>query len=63
MSDDWLYGGRPPGGRHAGDPSEAERQPDQEPEPGLPADATRPVPRQPGPDETRVMPTLPRPQG
>jgi LCP family protein required for cell wall assembly len=53
MSDDWLFG-RSPGGRQADGPEEAsEEHPD----------ATRPVPRQPGPDETRVMPTLPRPQG
>ena len=48
MSDDWLYG-RSPGGKQTGDPSGSE-----------PTDATRPVPRQPRPDETRVMPTLPR---
>ncbi len=48
MSDDWLYG-RSPGGKQTGGPSGSE-----------PTDATRPVPRQPRPDETRVMPTLPR---
>jgi len=48
MSDDWLYG-RSPGGRQDGDASH-----EQDP------DATRPVPRQPRPDETRVMPTIPR---
>src|SRR5262245_58403889 len=46
MSDDWLYG-RSPGGRQDGDASGR-----QDP------DATRPVPRQPRPDETRVMPTV-----
>jgi LCP family protein required for cell wall assembly len=51
MSDDWLYG-RSPGGQQTGDPSGSE-----------PTDATRPVPRQPRPDETRVMPTLPRTEG
>jgi len=51
MSDDWLYGGRP-GGPGPGEP------------PGDDADdATRPVPRQPGPDETRVMPVVPRSAG
>jgi LCP family protein required for cell wall assembly len=48
MSDDWLYGGAP-GGRKGGDAGQ-----EQDP------DATRPVPRQPRPDETRVMPTIPR---
>jgi LCP family protein required for cell wall assembly len=47
MSDDWLFGGRSPGGRHEDDSGES--------------DATRPVPRQPEPDETRVMPTVSRP--
>ncbi len=47
MSDDWLFGGRP-GGPGAGDRS------------GDDPDATRAVPREPGPDETRVMPTMPR---
>jgi LCP family protein required for cell wall assembly len=49
MSDDWLYGGRPRGG----------------PPDGEDPDATRPVerqPQQPGPDETRVMPTVSREQ-
>ncbi len=60
MSDDWLYGGRSPGqgssGQHRGRPEDdADQQPD--------ADATRPVPREPQPDETRVMPTLPRQTG
>jgi LCP family protein required for cell wall assembly len=50
MSDDWLYG-RSPGGKHSGDQS------------GSDPDATRPVPRQPRPDETRMMPTVPRGQG
>src|SRR4051794_29298783 len=65
MSDDWLFGGRPPGGRHAGDPSEDQAQPDETAErrSEAPADATRPVRREPGPDETRVMPTLSRSQG
>jgi LCP family protein required for cell wall assembly len=51
MSDDWLYGGsrRRPG---SGPPDGEGDQHD--------SDATRPVPRQPRPDETRVMPTLPR---
>lgn len=40
MSDDWLYGGRSPGGR-----------PDEPPKP------------EPKPDETRVMPTVPRRPG
>jgi LCP family protein required for cell wall assembly len=57
MSDDWLYG-RPPGG---GDGREG-REGNQDD-----ADATRPVPRQsprdPKPDETRVMPTVGRQQG
>jgi LCP family protein required for cell wall assembly len=48
MSDDWLYG-RSPGGTHTGDQSGSD-----------PGDATRPVPRQPRPDETRMMPTMPR---
>ena len=59
MSDDWLYGGsrrRPGSGPEDGDPGNQ----------GDP-DATRPVPRQaaprePKPDETRVMPTVARPQ-
>jgi LCP family protein required for cell wall assembly len=52
MSDDWLYGRRP-GGQHSGRPDDdAGSEQDQ--------DATRPVPRQPRPDETRVMPTIPR---
>jgi LCP family protein required for cell wall assembly len=51
MSDDWLYGGRRPGSGAPGDEDPADD-----------ADATRVVPRQPGPDETRVMPTMPRPQ-
>jgi LCP family protein required for cell wall assembly len=51
MSDDWLYGGRSPGGERPGDDSASG-----------PSDATRPVPRQPRPDETRVMPTVPRPE-
>ena len=50
MSDDWLYG-RSTRGRGAGDQS------------GSDSDATRPVPRQPRPDETRVMPTQPRTKG
>jgi LCP family protein required for cell wall assembly len=58
MSDDWLFGGRSSGGRQDGDPGED-------------PDATRPVPREPreptkprepGPDETRVMPTISREQ-
>jgi LCP family protein required for cell wall assembly len=54
MSDDWLYGRSRRGrdsGREDGDP-------------GSPSgsDATRPIPRQPRPDETRVMPTVSRPQ-
>src|SRR4051812_37106578 len=49
MSDDWLYGGSP-GGRKDG---ESGQQPD--------PDAPRPVPRQPKPDETRVMPMVSRP--
>jgi LCP family protein required for cell wall assembly len=52
MSDDWLYGRSPSGrdsGRQVGD---ADRDRD--------VDATRPVPRHPRPDETRVMPTIPR---
>jgi LCP family protein required for cell wall assembly len=52
MSDDWLYS-RSSGGRHADNPSDSGSE-------AIPPDATRPVPRQPGPDETRVMPTLPR---
>jgi LCP family protein required for cell wall assembly len=51
MSDDWLYGGRSPGGQHKGRPDEGQPQ---DPE------ATRPVPRETKPDETRVMPTVPR---
>jgi LCP family protein required for cell wall assembly len=51
MSDDWLYGSHRSGshgsGSHPGNEDE---------------DATRPVPREPRPDETRVMPTLPREQ-
>jgi LCP family protein required for cell wall assembly len=50
MSDDWLYGGRSPGGRPGDDPVDP-----------TDPDATRPVPRQPKPDETRVMPTVTRP--
>jgi LCP family protein required for cell wall assembly len=50
MSDDWLYGRPPPDGeddgRRAGDRSDS--------------DATRPIRRQPKPDETRVMPTIER---
>jgi LCP family protein required for cell wall assembly len=48
MSDDWLFGGRSPGGG----PKDDSQEPD----------ATRPVPRQPQPDETRVMPTVSRPE-
>ncbi|HEX4687148.1 MAG TPA: LCP family protein [Nocardioides sp.] len=55
MSDDWLYGGKP-GGRQGRDPDRDAADPD----------ATRPVERQPsrppGPDETRVMPTMARQQ-
>ncbi|MGC4111329.1 MAG: LCP family protein [Nocardioides sp.] len=54
MSDDWLYGRRPPGGRDQSRPEEGS------PGPADP-DATRPVPRETKPDETRVMPTLQRP--
>jgi LCP family protein required for cell wall assembly len=61
MSDDWLYGGRPRGQQDEGPQRDAE------------PDDTRPVPRQsqagqpepprtPGPDETRVMPTVSREQ-
>jgi LCP family protein required for cell wall assembly len=54
MSDDWLYG------RSRGGPDRPDGSPDD-------PDATRPVPRQPArdpkPDETRVMPTVGRPQG
>jgi LCP family protein required for cell wall assembly len=55
MSDDWLYG-RSPGGRQSD--TEEDR---------ADSDATRPVARQPrsrppGPDETRVMPTMAREQ-
>jgi LCP family protein required for cell wall assembly len=58
MSDDWLYGGRPGG---PADPDRPGRSgPDQAS--GADPDATRVVPRQPGPDETRVMPTVPRSQ-
>jgi LCP family protein required for cell wall assembly len=54
MSDDWLYGGAPRG-QGGGRP---DHDSDQHPDP----DATRPVPREPRPDETRVMPTVdPRP--
>ena len=57
MSDDWLYGGR----RKSRDPHDdpGDYPGDQPDEPGDP-DATRPVSRPPGPDETRVMPTMPR---
>jgi LCP family protein required for cell wall assembly len=54
MSDDWLYGrsrGREGSGRQDDDAGQQ-----QDP------DATRPVPREPKPDETRVMPTVGRPQ-
>jgi LCP family protein required for cell wall assembly len=54
MSDDWLYG------RSRGGPDRPDGSPDD-------PDATRAVPRQPArdpkPDETRVMPTVVRPQG
>ena len=57
MSDDWLYGGSP-GGRQDRDP---DRGPARDPgSDNGDADATRPVARQPKPDETRVMPTLSR---
>jgi LCP family protein required for cell wall assembly len=49
MSDDWLYGGR----RKDPDPQRGGNDPSNE-------DATRPIPRQPKPDETRVMPTVSR---
>ena len=64
MSDDWLYGGRPRGGRPPGDSEPAVGRPSERPDDTtqVPSDATRAVPRQPGPDETRVMPTLPRSQ-
>jgi LCP family protein required for cell wall assembly len=52
MSDDWLYGGRRKG-----------RDPEQDPQGDPGDDATRPVARQPKPDETRVMPTISREQG
>jgi hypothetical protein len=45
MSDDWLYGGR----RKIPDPDDDAGD-----------DATRPMARQPKPDETRVMPTVER---
>jgi LCP family protein required for cell wall assembly len=57
MSDDWLYGGRPGGPAGPGPPGDAE--PDDQA--AADSDATRVVPRRPGPDETRVMPTVPRP--
>jgi LCP family protein required for cell wall assembly len=55
MSDDWLYGGSP-GGRQAPDPHRGTDRDGDDP------DATRPVPRQPRPEETRVMPTVSRDQ-
>jgi len=55
MSDDWLYGGSP-GGRQGRD-----SHGDTDRDAGDP-DATRPVARQPKPDETRVMPTVSRDQ-
>jgi LCP family protein required for cell wall assembly len=59
MSDDWLYGGSP-GGPQGRDPH---RDPHRDPDRDLgDPDATRPVPRQPKPDETRVMPTVSRGQ-
>jgi LCP family protein required for cell wall assembly len=63
MSDDWLYGGRRPGGEppEHGDP-DATRPVPREPQP----DETQPrksQPREPQPDETRVMPTVARPSG
>jgi LCP family protein required for cell wall assembly len=51
MSDDWLFGGRP--GGPGSDKGAGGRSGDD-------PDATRAVPREPGPDETRVMPTMPR---
>ncbi|WP_151083122.1 LCP family protein [Nocardioides cynanchi] len=52
MSDDWLFGGRSGGSPGSGSDERS----------GADADATRAVPREPGPDETRVMPTMPRTQ-
>jgi LCP family protein required for cell wall assembly len=60
MSDDWLYGGRRPDrdphGDSGDDPGDHADRADRA------DDATRPVARQPQPDETRVMPTVQREQ-
>jgi LCP family protein required for cell wall assembly len=53
MSDDWLYGGRRKNPDPDRDGDDATADPANE-------DATRPIPRQPKPDETRVMPTVSR---
>jgi LCP family protein required for cell wall assembly len=55
MSDDWLYGGsRGRGGADGRPPDDGDAPAD--------PDDTRPVPRAPRPDETRVMPTVAREQ-
>jgi LCP family protein required for cell wall assembly len=63
MSDDWLFGGSPGGRKGGPDDRRQDGDADRHDDP----DATRPVPRQPqsrepGPDETRVMPTVARQQ-
>ncbi|HEY3528539.1 MAG TPA: LCP family protein [Nocardioides sp.] len=63
MSDDWLYGRSPRGGKSGRDGGRQDGDAGSHADP----DATRPVPRQsgsrePGPDETRVMPTVARQQ-
>ena len=67
MSDDWLYGGRGSGGRPPEGQGNGNQGNGNLGNGDRADDATRPVPRQrsspePGPDETRVMPTVSREQ-
>jgi hypothetical protein len=67
MSDDWLYGGRGSGGRPPEGQGNGNQGNGNSGNGDRADDATRPVPGQrsspePGPDETRVMPTVSREQ-
>ncbi len=59
MSDDWLYGGRPGGGPPDGEDPDATRPVERRPQQQSPSQSSS---QSPGPDETRVMPTVSREQ-